>query len=55
MYDRKTQEAMRLMAVQRMREGEPVAVVMASYGLCRTTGYKWLARSGAQGTGRASW
>jgi len=49
MYDRKTQEAMRLMAVQRMREGEPVAVVMAGYGLCRTTGYKWLARTRGRG------
>jgi transposase len=40
---------MRLMAVQRMREGEPVAAVMGSYGLCRTTGYKWLARMRGRG------
>lgn len=49
-HDRKTQEAIRLMAVERIREGEDVASVMASYGLCRTTAYKWLAK--ARGPGR---
>ena len=38
-HDRKTKEAIRMMAVERMREGESVAAVMDSYGLCRTTGY----------------
>lgn len=51
-HDRKTQEAMRMMAVERMLEGEPAATVMASYGLCRTTGYKWLARVRGQGRGK---
>lgn len=41
-YDPKTKEALRLLAVQRIREGESVASVMASLGLCRTTAYKWL-------------
>lgn len=43
-HDRKTQESIRMMAVERMLEGEEVTAVMASYGLCRTTGYKWLAK-----------
>lgn len=51
-HDRKTQEAMRLMAVERILEGEDVAVVMASYGLCRTTGYKWLAKVRGRGRGK---
>ncbi|MCU7926554.1 MAG: helix-turn-helix domain containing protein [Candidatus Thiodiazotropha sp. (ex Dulcina madagascariensis)] len=49
-YDCKTQEAIRLMAVERILEGEDEAVVMDSYGLCRTTAYKWLAK--ARGHGR---
>lgn len=51
-HDRKTQEAMRMMAVARILEGEDVAVVMASYGLCRTTGYKWLAKVRGRGRGK---
>lgn len=47
-YDPKTKEAMRLLAVQRIREGERVASVMASLGLCRTTAYKWLGQLGGQ-------
>ena len=50
--DRKTQEAIRLMAVERIREGEDVASVMASYGLCRTTAYKWLTKARGQGRGK---
>jgi len=50
-HDRKTKEAIRLMAVERIREGEGVATVMASYGLCRTTGYKWLAKATGRGRG----
>ena len=50
-HDRKTKEAIRLMAVERIREGEDVATVMASYGLCRTTGYKWLAKVNGRGRG----
>lgn len=51
-HDRKTQEAIRLMAVERILEGEDVASVMASYGLCRTTAYKWLAKARGRGRGK---
>lgn len=40
-----------MMAVERMREGESVAVVMDSYGLCRTTGYKWQKKIRGRGRG----
>jgi len=50
--DRKTQETIRMMAVERMLEGEDVTMVMASYGLCRTTGYKWLAKVRGRGRGK---
>jgi len=50
-HDRKTQEAIRLMAVERILEGEDVASVMASYGFCRTTAYKWLAKARGRGRG----
>jgi hypothetical protein len=36
-FDHQTLEAIRLMAVERVREGEPAAEVIASYGLNRTT------------------
>ena len=39
--DHKTLEAIRLMAMERLKEGEAASAVMASYGLCRTTIYKW--------------
>lgn len=48
--DHKTLEAIRLMAVERVREGEDASTVIASYGFCRTTIYKWLKK--AQGRGR---
>ncbi len=35
-------ESIRRMAVQRVREGERPSAVMRSYGLCRTTIYRWL-------------
>jgi transposase len=35
-------ETIRRMAVQRVREGERPSAVMASYGLCRTSIYRWL-------------
>ncbi len=41
-----------MMAVERMLEGEDVTTVMASYGLCRTTGYKWLAKVRGRGRGK---
>ena len=37
-----TSEAIRLMAVKRVLEGETPSSVMKSYGLCRTTIYPWL-------------
>lgn len=37
-----TLEAIRLMAIERVREGERPADVFASYGFNRTTIYKWL-------------
>ena len=41
-FDHKTLEAIRLMAVERVREGQPAAKVIATYGFNRTTIYKWL-------------
>lgn len=41
-----------MMAVERMLEGEDVTAVMSSYGLCRTTGYKWLAKVRGRGRGK---
>jgi transposase len=38
-----TSEHIRLMAVRRVHEGEKPSAVIKSYGLCRTTIYKWLA------------
>jgi transposase len=35
-------ETIRVMAVRRVKEGERPSAVMKSYGLCRTTIYKWL-------------
>lgn len=40
-----------MMAAERMREGESVAAVMDSYGLCRTTGYKWQKKVRGRGRG----
>jgi len=37
-----TSEPIRRMAVRRVRAGERPSAVMRSYGLCRTTIYKWL-------------
>jgi transposase len=37
-----TLEHIRISAVQRVREGEKPSTVIASYGFCRTTIYKWL-------------
>ena len=38
---RKALDAIRALALQRIAAGESVTAVMASYGLCRTTVYKW--------------
>lgn len=49
--DHKTLETIRLMAVERVREGEAAADVIASYGFCRTTIYKWIRASLQPGVG----
>ena len=50
-FDHRTLEAIRLMAVERVREGEPAASVIASYGFSRTTIYKWVAAAATPGVG----
>lgn len=45
--DRKTMEVIRRDAVERVRSGEEVTAVMASYGMERTTYYKWTRRMAA--------
>jgi transposase len=42
-FEHTTLESIRLMAVERIREGERASSVIASYGFNRTTIYKWLA------------
>ena len=39
------------MAVERVREGEDPSTVIASYGFCRTTIYKWLRAASGRGKG----
>lgn len=49
--DHKTLEALRLMAMERLGEGEAASAVMESFGFCRTTIYKWQRKAkGGQGT-----
>jgi len=40
-----TSETIRRLAVRRVQEGEAPSAVIKSYGLCRTTIYKWLKRA----------
>jgi transposase len=49
--DHGTLETIRLMAVERVREGETASVVIASYGFNRTTIYKWLRAAAQPGVG----
>ena len=49
--DHRTLEVIRRMAVERVREGEAPSAVIASYGFCRTTIYKWLAKLRRGGRG----
>ena len=42
-FDHRTLETIRLMAVERVRDGEAPSAVVASYGFSRTAIYKWLA------------
>ncbi len=50
-FDHKTLEAIRMMAVERVREGESPSQVIAAYGFCRTTIYKWLRKTDGRGRG----
>jgi len=49
--DHKTLEEIRLMAVQRVWEGEKPSVVIASYGFSRQIIYKWLREAKGKGRG----
>jgi transposase len=48
-HNHETLETMRIMAVRRVREGEAPSAVMKSYGLCRTSIYRWLRAAQAGG------
>jgi transposase len=50
-FDHPTLEAIRLMAIERVREGEAPSAVIASYGFSRTTIYKWLNAAAKPGLG----
>ena len=52
--DHKTLEEIRRMAVARVREGEVPSAVIASYGFCRTTIYRWLRTAKGRGRGLAA-
>src|SRR5260370_17760615 len=52
--DHKTLEEIRRMAVERVREGEVPSAVIASYGFCRTTIYRWLRTAKGRGRGLAA-
>src|SRR5260370_12084829 len=49
--DHATLETIRLMAVERVLEGEVAAAVITSYGFNRTTIYKWLTAAAKPGVG----
>jgi transposase len=49
--DRKTKETIRMMAMKRIQEGEDAVTVVDSFGLCRTTGYKWQKKIYGRGKG----
>ena len=50
-FDHRTLEAIRRMAVERVRDGEAASAVIAAYGFSRTTIYKWLAAAKKPGLG----
>jgi transposase len=52
--DHKTLEEIRRMSVERVRDGEEASAVIASYGFCRTTIYKWLNTARGRGRGLAA-
>ena len=49
--DHRTLETIRLMAVERVRDGERPSSVVASYGFSRTTIYRWLSAAARPGVG----
>src|SRR3974390_3179885 len=49
--DHRTLEAIRLMAVERVRDGERASSVIASFGFNRTTIYRWLEAASKPGIG----
>lgn len=49
--DHQTLEAIRLMAIERVREGERPSEVIAAYGFNRTTIYKWIQAALSPGLG----
>ena len=49
--DHATLETLRLMAVERVRDGEAPATVIAAYGFNRTTIYRWLKTAAKPGVG----
>lgn len=49
--DHQTLEQIRRMAVRRIGEGEKPAKVIASFGFCRTTIYKWMNAAAGRGRG----
>src|ERR1700730_7928770 len=52
--DHSTLEEIRRMSVERVSKGEDPSVVIASYGFCRTTIYKWLRAAKGRGRGLAA-
>jgi transposase len=50
-FSHETSESIRMMAVRRVNEGERPSVVIKSYGLCRTTIYRWLRAQKQGGVG----
>ena len=51
LLDHRTLEAIRLMAVERVRDGERPSSVVASYGFNRTAIYRWLSAAAKPGVG----
>ena len=50
-FDHRTLETIRLMAIERVRDGESASSVIASFGFHRTTIYKWLKAASKPGVG----
>ena len=49
--DHQTLEVIRVMAVERVRDGESPSAVIASYGFCRTAIYRWIKAASQPGVG----